>query len=677
MASFLGEIKRRKIFQVAAVYAVVAWLLVQIVATVEAPLSLPDWVDTLVIVLLAVGFPIAVILAWVFDIKSSGIERTAQPASVDSSPAETMPAKTGLAINLAVVGVLSLILVIAGSYVYLRGGLAGTAADGSDMRSIAVLPLTTQSVGEENAEFFAAGIHDQLLTQLARIGSLKVISRTSVMEYADTTKNMRDIGAELGVATILEGSVQQAGNMVLMNVQLIDAETDAHLWAQDYERELTVENIFAIQRETATAIASALEAAILPEEAERLREVPTLSRRALDFYLTGNEYLQNPDDRTYARRAVRRYELAVDEDPNFALAWAALGRAHSRVYLYAVDRSDSRLELARTAIERAFELAPNLPEAHLAFGDYYYHGFRDYERSLEHYALAERAMSGSAELYESLAYVNRRMGRWDDAVDNFARAAELDPRNLGLIFQQGATLRGLRRYEDADRRFDRVLEIDPTNGSALRIKALNSIFRDGSPLALKEAAAGAIDFPRRQFFGWFAAYFDDDHVAAISYLDAWEEEFDVGQTRYLPVSTYYGMTHRNAGELDRAREYFSLAYEQLGPILEENPEDPRVQMSLATILAGLDDPEDAAQAARRSMELAPDTLDVLLSRSMQQSAMLDVFAPIGDFDNLFAELERYLDSFGPWSIEGIARHPNLRSAVNDPRFDDLMNRYAR
>ena len=235
-----------------------------------------------------------------------------------------------------------------------------------DERSIAVLPFENLVPDTDNA-FFVAGIHNDLLTQLSKVSSLKIISRTSVLGYEDQKKNLRQIGDELNVASILEGSVQRSGDMLRINVQLIDAESDEHLWAERYDRELTAQNLFAIQSEIATSIAGALQAIISPEESARLNEVPTESTRAYNHYLIGNMHLRRVDNRTMFPDAANAFQRAVDEDPEFALAWALLARSHSAVYLF-VDHTESRRELARQAIDRAFELNPDLPEAHYAMG---------------------------------------------------------------------------------------------------------------------------------------------------------------------------------------------------------------------------------------------------------------------------------------------------------------------
>ena len=294
MTSVWRELSRRNVFKVAVAYGIVAWLLVQIIVSVEAPLNLPDWTDTLIIILLAVGFVVALLLAWAYELTPEGVKKT------KSVPlAESISRVTGRKLDFAIIGLLLLAVgfMFVDNYVLeepaetpaaaavQEPAAPDQAAAVADRLSIAALPFENESAAEENAEFFANGIHDEVLIRLAKIGALKVMSRTSVMEYRETNKSMREIGEELGVATLLEGRVQRAGDMVRINVALIDAATDENIWAEIYNRELTAENIFAIQAEMAISIAAALEQTLSPEQTAQLNERPTESTRAYEVCL--------------------------------------------------------------------------------------------------------------------------------------------------------------------------------------------------------------------------------------------------------------------------------------------------------------------------------------------------------------------------------------------------------
>ncbi len=535
------------------------------------------------------------------------------------------------------------------------------------LNSIAVLPFENLSPDPDNA-YFAAGIHDDLLTQLAKIGSLKVISRTSVLVYRDSPKNMREIGRELGVATILEGGVRRAGDTVRINVQLIDAQTDKHLWAETYDRQLTAQNVFAIQSEMATSIAGALQATLSPQEVARLNEVPTQSTRAYDFYLIGNDYFRRPDDPTSLPLALQMYERAGEEDPEFAPAFAAVSHAHSRFYWIGLDRTDSRLELAAEALQRAFDLAPDLPEAHLAAGEYYYRGFRDYDRALEEYLIAERGMPGSAELAVARAEIYRRLGQWDQALANWEQAIDLDPRNPLLFFQHAYTSVAFRDYAQAELYVNRTLEIGPDAPNAASLKANIPLYRDGDhPTLLIEG----------RFWSWLAAIYKRDYGAELEYLDQWEIEIHSGGFFYIPKASLYGVTYQLAGQPELAEPHFQAARTQVEEALAANAEDPRLYIALGEVLAGLGERESAVRAARQAIALQPTSIDAIDGPNIQLDGIIRVFMPAGDYDAAIEELDAYLAAPGMWSIEGLLPDPRLDPIRDDPRFQALVEKYKR
>jgi TolB-like protein len=284
---FFQELKRRNVYRVAAVYGVIGWLLVEVASVIFPTFSAPEWVMQVFTSLMILGFPVALIFAWAYEITPEGIKRE---KDVDRS--QSITHATGRKLDFTVIAVLAAIIVwFAVDKFFLPGELPPDTTDNAlDRRSIAVLPFANRSSEQDNAQFFADGIHDDLLTLLANLGSMKVISRTSVMEYRDTTKNLKTIGQELGVATILEGSVQRARNQVRINVQLIDASTDEHIWAKTYDRTLTAETLFAIQSEMASSIAGQLEAALSPEDQKLLERRPTRNLEAYNAYLMAGQF---------------------------------------------------------------------------------------------------------------------------------------------------------------------------------------------------------------------------------------------------------------------------------------------------------------------------------------------------------------------------------------------------
>src|SRR5437879_5567409 len=350
MSGFFEEVQRRKVYRVAAAYIIAAGFIIQIGSAVFPAWELPNWTFRLVVVLLLIGFPIALILAWAYDVTPEGIKAT--PA---------LPAGKHRRRNLAMLGAAGVIISAAAGFFLLPPAVARKVD-----KSIAVLPFENLSDDKENA-YFADGIQDDVLTNLSKIGDLKVISRTSVMSYrGDSTRNAREIGKALGVATLLEGSVRRIGNRVRVNVQLINANNDEHIWAEDYDRDLT--DVFAIQTDLAQKIASTLQAKLSPNEKARLDKRPTQNPDAYLLFIQAHDYANLTDMfHDTSLKAEPLFEQAIKLDPNFALAFASLSMMESWVY-HSFDPVPNRRDKARLNAEEAVRLQPDLPEAHLALG---------------------------------------------------------------------------------------------------------------------------------------------------------------------------------------------------------------------------------------------------------------------------------------------------------------------
>ena len=671
MASLLRELQRRNVFKVAAAYAIVSWLLIQIIVSVEAPLALPPWSDTLVIVLLAVGFVIAVFLAWAYELTPDGIKQT------KTVPLADRVANTaGRKLDFAIIG----LLVAAVAYMFVDNYVLAPQVSGESQTagSIAVLPFENRSALEED-RFFVDGIHDELLTQLAQIGSLdKVISRTSVMEYRDLTRNLREIGTALGVSTILEGGVQRAGDRIRINVQLIDAATDNHLWAEVYDREMSAENVFEIQSEVAMAIANALQLALTPDETIRLSAVPTRSTEAYTFYQSGNDYFRNPDFAALPT-AVQQFQRAVDEDPDFALAWAKLARAHTHVHWYGLDRTASRLEMARGAIEQARTRAPDLPELHLAIGQYRYMGERDYAGALEELALAERDLPNSSEVIALRAFIQRRIGQWEESISNMAHAIELDPRNIDIVINQAGTFNVLRRYAQAEATIDRALELEPDSAAAAVYRVLIAMHRGDSLDVLRERVADSRlqGHRARPYFEWQLALYSRDYDRAREILDAWDAEAFVAGLERIPKAALEGWTEYLAGRIEAARSHFALSHEYLESLTAEERADFRALIAFGEAAAMLGDPDEAVRLGRDAIARFPSTMDTYSAPEVKIETVVRVFVPAAAYDIALDELEAYFAAAGRWSIEGLSRDPRLDPIRDDPRFVALVERYGR
>ena len=384
------------------------------------------------------------------------------------------------------------------------GATPGPAVSTLPEKSVAVLPFENLSDDKANG-FFTDGVQDEILTDLAKVADLKVISRTSVMQYrGNAARNLREIAAQLGVAHVVEGSVQRAGNKVRVNAQLIDTRTDAHVWAEHYDRPL--DDVFAIQSEIAQAIADQLRAKISPEEHVAMTQVPTTDVLAFQLYQQAKELEGHNADPSSGQLLIQAGELlgqAVERDPHFLQAWCLLTDVHLDLYWEGFDHTDARRELARAALEHAERLGPDEGATHIARSIYFYHGFFDYERGLDEAILARRTMPNSAEVPLEIAAIHRRQGRWEDALREFEQAAELDPRNFLVLSETAYTYDSLRHYAEARRFLDRALAVVPGDvytrerlallpyfeQADLRpLHALNAAISASEPSAAKESA---------------------------------------------------------------------------------------------------------------------------------------------------------------------------------------------
>ena len=455
MRAFLAELKRRNVYKVAVAYAAIAWLLIQVTTQTFPFFEIPNWAVRLVVLLLVIGFPIALVIAWAFELTPEGIKRT------DELPRKKRGGRAWLAIAIAA-AVLSVAVFFLGRYTAPRGE-AATAA-----KSIAVLPFENRSEEKANA-YLADGIQDEILTRLAKIDELKVISRTSTARYKSSPEKVPEIARQLEVEHVLEGSVQKAGDQVRVTVQLIRAATDSHLWAETYDRKLT--DIFAVQTDIAENIAKALRAKLTPGEQKAVAAKPTDNPAAYDAYLRGLAVWSSlnlaPEN---LQQMEHFYSEAVRLDPNFAVAWAFLSLVHTISYAD-YDPTSQRLAEAKRALDSAMQLQPDLGESYFALGIYRYRALRDYDGALRALEQAiERGVNRAMSL-EFAGYVKRRQGKWDETLALHAKTVELDPRNPIIFSEQAVTLRGLRRFAEAHAAVDRALSIVPDSSVLLAQKA--------------------------------------------------------------------------------------------------------------------------------------------------------------------------------------------------------------
>ena len=522
--SLFEELKRRNVFRVAIAYGVIAWVLAQIADLAFDNFGAPDWVSKSILFVLLLGFPLAVFFAWAFELTPEGIKK-----EKDVDRDESITPTTGKKLNRLIIGVL---VVAVGFLLYERSGLDQPApteeivmTDSSKM-SIAVLPFDNLSNRDED-EFFTEGIHDDLLTTMANIGSMKVISRTSVMEYKDTTKKIPEIAKELGVANILEGGIQRSGNQVRINVQLIDAETDEHLWAEIYDRQLTAENLFKIQSEVSTAIADALHATLSPEETQRISAIPTENLEAYENYLLGRQrWKARTADST--AQSVEFFLRAIELDPAFAEAWAGLGDAYRHQVPYGGLPEHEQFPKAGEAIRKALELNPDLAEAHAALGGLIGQTGDESEKAKLHLERAIELNPSYSPAYNWLALVYSNSAEFDKALETIRKGQEVDPLSA-VLAGNNASFSGMAgRHDEMKAGFDRLLETHPEYPSAYNGLAGYYLFVKGR---LDEALrytlqATIVDSNETSYRAYAATYLD--LLGESSAADRWfESAFDL------------------------------------------------------------------------------------------------------------------------------------------------------
>ncbi|MEY2487075.1 MAG: adenylate cyclase, partial [Verrucomicrobiota bacterium] len=418
--NFFAELKRRNVYKVAVAYAVVGWLIAQIATQIFPFLEIPNWVVRLVIVFIAIGFPIALVIAWAFEATPEGIKRTEM---ADVMAAATGPKKHAWIYIVVIGAVISVALFFAGRYT--AGSKAAAPTKDITSKSIAVLPFENLSSDKENA-YFAEGIQDEILTRLAKIGALKVISRTSTSHFASSPQNLPEIARQLGVANILEGTVQKARDAVHVNVQLIRAATDDHLWAESYDRKL--DDIFGVEKEVAQNIAAALNAKLTGAEEQALAQKPTANPAAYEAYLRGNTQFWEINEQSLLA-AEKSYKEAVALDPQFAIAWAALARLDAVLFLIE-DTTAARRTAAEQALNEAERLQPQAAETKVARGYFNYLVQHDLKGTVDLMEQAHRMWPNNAEVLQLLSFAAARLGEWKKSDNALDQAVALNPRDL-------------------------------------------------------------------------------------------------------------------------------------------------------------------------------------------------------------------------------------------------------
>ena len=533
-----------------------------------------------------------------------------------------------------------------------------------------MLPFQNLSDEKENA-YFADGIQDDLLTNLSKIGDLKVISRTSVMPYRATQSNARDIGKALGVGTILEGSVRRVGNRVRVNVQLINVDNDQHIWAEDYDRELT--DVFAIQSDLAQKIAGELRAKLSPTEKAQIERKPTENSDAYLAFVEGHDLLTRPDRlRADTEKAEQLFERATRLDPNFAGAFAALAWVEDWMY-HSFDPTPARKAKAQAAAEEALRLQPDLPEAHLALGFYHYYCERDYQRALDEFAIARKSLPNSADVYLAIGAIQRRQGKWAESTANMEKAASLSPKDAFLLMNLADNYRAVDDFENADRLFDRAIEAAPNSVGARTGKAMLAVDLKGDLSEIDKqlaqiqpgAASDAEGMFGRAYLLMLQRKFHDA-VAILKQLPG-NVRSDEKPKEYLEGALYTFVNDK-----EHARSAFQRARSILEKAIQQGSDDASRHMMLGMVLAGLGEKDAAIAEGKRAVALLPESQDALDGPKMTL-ALAQIYAWTGENDAALELLERSLITPAGVTVSSLKLNPIWDPLRSDARFQALID----
>ncbi len=557
------------------------------------------------------------------------------------------------------------------------------AATTVSSKSIAVLPFENLSADAENA-YFASGIQDDILTNLAKVGDLKVISRTSVEPYKGKAVNVRDIGKALGVAAILEGSVRRAGNRVRINVQLINATNDAHIWAEDYDREMT--DVFAIQSDLALRIASTLKAKLSPSEKVRVQQKPTENADAYLLYLQAQEiFLRSLRTQEDLSKGEQIYQRAIALDPTFALAFAQLSHLET-VFYNKWDPTSERLAKAKAFADEALRLQADLPEGHVALGYYYYQGRTrsndiDYAKASAEFHIALRSLPNDPEVHEALGKLLRHQGKWVEALAHFEKAAAVDPNFAGRWNYVSNTNQMMRNYPAAARVLEHVIALEPHNRAFLSWRQYLEFAWKGDVKVLEKVLAlqPTGDDPdgsyvvERFTIKMLQRKFPEAEAALLNFP---KEELAAGEQSPTPKSVLLAEFYSETNQFEKARKYYEAARPIIERRVQDNPKDDSWCSMLGEVYAGLGRKEDAVREGKHAVELLPESRDAWWGL-YPLNALAGIYTMLGEADLALPLIEHSLATPGGLEVQWLRFDPAWDPLRSDPRFKQLLEKYSR
>jgi serine/threonine protein kinase/tetratricopeptide (TPR) repeat protein len=606
------------------------------------------------------------------DIGDAGIEISETLNLPATGPAVTIPAKSRR--MTMIIGAVIIIVVSTIAVWFISSKQTQPAS-----KEIRLVVLPFENLGSIEDEYFAAGITDAITARLAGIHGLGVISRQSAIQYKKREEDTRQIAKELGVDYILEGTVQRERpsdptSRVRIIPQLIKASDDTHMWAQIYDNDMS--EVFAVQSDLAERVAQALDITLLEPERRALKSRPTENIEAYEYYLRGNEYFYRSELENDWRIAIRMYEEAVELDPTLALAYAQLSMAHSRMYRHLFDGSEERLALAKQAVDKAFQLNPNLPEAHLALGFYHYWGHLDYDDALEQFAIARKSQPNNSLLLSGVGWVQRRQGKFEQALANLERACELDPLSNLLSFTVGQTFLLLRKYPDAERYYERAISLAPDLSARYVNKAWLYVRWKGNTEKARAVLEGAlqniksVECPDIVNSLVNIDVYDGNYQEALDRLSLKSEDID-NNFSFIPRALRCAIIYVYMNKNELAKKYYDEARSMLEAKIQQHPQDARFHGSLGVAYAGLGRKEDAIREGKLAVEMLPVSKEAMTGPHRVED-LARIYVMVGEFDAAIDQLEFLLSVPGQMSISLLRLDPAWNSLRDHPRFKKLL-----
>jgi TolB-like protein/cytochrome c-type biogenesis protein CcmH/NrfG len=692
MSLFL-ELKRRNVFRVGIAYAIVAWLVLQVADLVLENIDAPAWVMQVFMLAVAIGLPLVLVFAWAFELTPEGIKRE-KDVDRDASIAP----RTGQKLNRSI----AVLLVLALGYIaydigrdFLRdtggaGNSSATSAQPAETalsaettseagrrspadestelatrdNSIAVLPFANRSLRQEDL-FFTDGIHDDLLTQLAKISGLKVISRTTVMKYRGADKSIPEIAAELGVATILEGGIQRAGNRVRINAQLIDVTTDEHLWAETFDREMTVENIFDIQSEITRQIVTAVRGELSDTESAQLAQKPTDNLEAYEAYLQARLLINRADyDQNNYIQAQEWLERALALDPEYAAAWAQMVVVNGQAVWIGYDNTPERVQAAADALANARRIAPDSSDTLAAEGEYLYRIDNNFPAAVSRFQSAHELAPGNGDILERLGVAQRRAGMFDAALDNFRSVIDLDPGNSRTPTLLADTLLALKRYDEARPLIDGWVRQFP-DARDMRGLGIRTYMYGAGDLTSARALLNTLEpWPANEYFviSIELPMLERDYQAVIDTYESSIHQDLLKNRGYVGADAFYvGLAHRMLGNGREAQEWFDRKIELLTGLEPTGTNTDAFElMALALVYAGKSEFDLSLSTMDRAVEIIRKGNDAIFGADMAAERAL-ILGMAGRRDEALTEIERLLT--------GPATHISRWNLYLNPKWD--------